>query len=201
MASTGTGAVVLTFDDGPGPYTEDLLDLLDRYHVKATFCLIGRQIWAYRAVIRRMIRDGMTLCDHTWDHDEELGSRPLAAIASDVRRPAAVLQRINQRARFTYFRQPGGEFTSSIVSVAEQLGMRPLFWSVDTRDWTKPGTSSIVRSLASARAGSIVLMHDAGGDRSQTLAALKVMLPQLVRRFHLIALPTARTARVTPPRL
>jgi peptidoglycan-N-acetylglucosamine deacetylase len=191
MATTGTSAVALTFDDGPGPYTHLILDLLEKYHVKATFCLIGRQVHAYQSEIKRMIRDGDTLCNHTWDHDEQLGTKSLATMQSEMAKTSAAIHKIDAKAQVRYFRNPGGNFTKSTVRVCESMGMRPLYWSVDTRDWSVPGINHIQAVLAGrTNRGSIVLMHDGGGDRSETLAALKVMLPQMKSHFRLIPLPT-----------
>ncbi|HEY2792194.1 MAG TPA: polysaccharide deacetylase family protein [Micromonosporaceae bacterium] len=199
QGSTGTRSVALTFDDGPGPYTSQVLDLLDRYHVKATFCMIGRQIHAYRAVVKRMIKDGMTLCDHTWDHDEKLGNHSAKHIAQDMQRMIDAVHAIDKNATVTYFRNPGGNFTPGTVRISELLGMRPLYWHEDTQDWTRPGTAKIESTvLHQTRRDYIVLMHDGGGDRSETVAALRVLLPQLSHRFHLIALPTTRVVRINP---
>lgn len=197
MGSTGSTSVALTFDDGPGPYTSQVLDLLDAYHVKATFCLIGRQINDYRAVVKRMIEDGMTICDHSWDHDEQLGRKTPQEMAANMQRMIDAVHQIDPDAVVTYYRQPGGNFTPAISRVAELLGMRPLYWSEDTNDWRRPGTAAIEKSLTdSTHRGSIVLMHDAGGDRTETIAALKQLLPQLRQRYHLIALSTTRSVTV-----
>ncbi len=197
QGSTGTSAVALTFDDGPGPYTSQVLDLLDKYHVKATFCLIGKQIHAYRAVVKRMIDDGMTLCDHTWDHDESIGKHNAKYIAANLQRMINAVHAIDPAADVTYYRNPGGNFTPGTVRVSELLGMRPLYWSEDTDDWTRPGVAAIEHTLETkTHRDSIVLMHDAGGDRSETLAALRALLPGMATKFHLIALPAARTVPV-----
>jgi peptidoglycan/xylan/chitin deacetylase (PgdA/CDA1 family) len=199
QGSTGTTSVALTFDDGPGPYTSQVLDLLDSYHVKATFCLIGEQIHNYKAVILRMIDDGMTLCDHTWDHDEKLGTHNAQYIAKDMQRTIDAVHAIDAAAQVTYFRNPGGNFTPGTVRICELLGMRPLYWNEDTEDWTRPGTAAIEHSLLTqTHRDSIVLMHDAGGDRTETIAALKAELSKLKSEFHLIALPTARTVTINP---
>ncbi|HEY9483111.1 MAG TPA: polysaccharide deacetylase family protein [Micromonosporaceae bacterium] len=199
--STGTSAVALTFDDGPGPYTSQVLDVLEHYHVKATFCLIGRQIQNYQAVVRRMINDGMTLCNHSWDHDEQLGKHTPQYIAANLQKTINALRRVDAAAKMTYFRNPGGNFTATTVRVSELLGMRPLYWSEDTNDWRMPGVATIEKTVMSqTHRSSIVLMHDAGGDRTETLAALRHLLPTLEQRFHLIALPTARTVSVDPGR-
>jgi peptidoglycan/xylan/chitin deacetylase (PgdA/CDA1 family) len=197
--STGTASVALTFDDGPGPYTSQILDVLDQYHVKATFCLIGRQIQDYQTVVRRMIADGMTLCNHSWDHDEALGTHSAQYIAANLQKTIDALHRVNAAATMAYFRNPGGNFTPSTYRVSELLGMRPLYWSVDTDDWTRPGVPAIEKTiLTKTHRSSIVLMHDAGGDRTETIAALRAVLPQLTERFHLVALSTARTVAVDP---
>ena len=199
--STGTSAVALTFDDGPGPYTSQVLDVLEDYHVKATFCLIGRQIQNYQAVVRRMINDGMTLCNHSWDHDEQLGKHTPQYIAANLQKTIDAVHRVDAAAKMTYFRNPGGNFTATTVRVSELLGMRPLYWGEDTNDWRMPGVAAIEKTIMSqTHRSSIVLMHDAGGDRTETLAALRHLLPTLKQRFHLIALPTARTVSVDPGR-
>jgi peptidoglycan/xylan/chitin deacetylase (PgdA/CDA1 family) len=199
--STGTSAVALTFDDGPGPYTSRILDVLEDYHVKATFCLIGRQIHDYQAVVKRMILDGMTLCDHSWDHDEQLGRHTPQYIAANLQKTIDAVHRVNAAAKMTYFRNPGGNFTATTVRVSELLGMRPLYWGEDTDDWRMPGVAAIEKTvLTQTHRSSIVLMHDAGGNRTETVAALRDVLPTLKQRFRLIALPTARTVSVDPGR-
>jgi len=199
MGSTGTPSVALTFDDGPGPYTSQILDVLDQYHVKATFCIIGRQVNAYRAVVARMIADGMTICDHSWDHDESIGSKPAAYEAANLQKMINAIHSVSQAAQVAYFRNPGGNFTPTSVRVCELLGMRPLYWTEDTDDWKRPGTAAIEHDLLTeTHRDSIVLMHDGGGDRSETVAALKATLPTLLKRYHLIALSNARTVPVDP---
>jgi peptidoglycan/xylan/chitin deacetylase (PgdA/CDA1 family) len=191
MATTGTTSVALTFDDGPGPYTHEILDLLEKYHVKATFCMIGRQVHAYRSVVKRIIRDGDTLCNHSWDHDEQMGEKSLSRIRWEMATTNAAIHQVDPKAKVRYFRNPGGNFTKSTVGVCENMGMRPLYWSVDTRDWSVPGVNHIQSVLAAnTHHGSIVLMHDGGGNRTETLAALRMMLPRLASQYDLIPLPT-----------
>jgi peptidoglycan/xylan/chitin deacetylase (PgdA/CDA1 family) len=191
MASTGDSSVALTFDDGPSDETAGLLDLLARYHIKATFCLIGEQVWHYREVVRRIVREGHTLCDHSWDHDESLGRRSAATIRADMLRTNAAIHRVVPDAKIMYFRHPGGNFTARSNRICENLGMRPLFWDVDPRDWARPGVGHIESVVGGqTHRGSIVLSHDGGGDRSQTMAAYRRLLPALAHRFHLVALST-----------
>jgi peptidoglycan-N-acetylglucosamine deacetylase len=188
--TTGSANVALTFDDGPGPYTSQMLDLLDRYHVKATFCLIGRQVKAYAAVVRRMVADGMTLCNHTWDHDEKLRDHPDDYIRDELVRTNDAIHSVAPNAKIEYFRNPGGLFGPNTVAIARSLGMKPLMWNVDPQDWTSPGTQVIIDNVVKhTHRGSIVLSHDGGGVRTETLAAYRVLIPRLRGRFHLVPMP------------
>lgn len=192
LASTGSGAVALTFDDGPGPYTSQILDLLEHNHIKATFCLIGRQVHSYPDEIRRMVADGDTLCNHTWDHDEQLRTRTDDQIRAELQQTNDAVHAIVPGAKIEYFRNPGGLFAANTVAIGQSLGMKPLFWSVDPRDWARPGTQTIINNvLGKTRPGSIVLSHDGGGDRSETVAAYRVLLPNLRSRLNLVALPVS----------
>lgn len=187
---TGSTAVALTFDDGPDGNTAQVLDLLDKYQIKATFCIIGKQVASSAALIKRIVADGHTLCNHTWDHDEQLRTRSAAQIRADMQRTSDALHAVVPDAPIKYFRNPGGNFSAQVVSIAQSLGMTSLFWAVDPRDWSRPGTQSIINNVDShTHPGSIVLMHDGGGDRSQTVAALKTILPYLKSRFALVPLP------------
>jgi peptidoglycan/xylan/chitin deacetylase (PgdA/CDA1 family) len=188
--STGTPQVALTFDDGPDPtYTPQTLDLLRRYNVKATFCLVGINVRAFPELVRRIADEGHTLCNHSWSHDTGMGLRSKASIKADLERTNAEIHKAAPGHKVSYYRQPGGAWTASIVAVARQLGMTSLHWAVDPQDWTRPGASSISSRVNSGTArGSIVLMHDAGGDRRGTVSALRSILPNLTRRFQLAAL-------------
>jgi peptidoglycan/xylan/chitin deacetylase (PgdA/CDA1 family) len=191
MSRTGSAAVALTFDDGPGRYTNQVLDILKQYGVHATFCIIGEQVKAQASVIKRIVREGHTLCNHTWSHDEKLRTRTPAQIASQLSRTNDAIRAIVPGARIEYFRNPGGEFSPLTMSIAAGMGMRSLYWSVDPDDWQQPGTQAVINNVMShTHSGSIVLMHDGGGDRAQTVAALKSILPALKSRYQLVPLPT-----------
>jgi peptidoglycan/xylan/chitin deacetylase (PgdA/CDA1 family) len=139
---TGVRAVALTFDDGPhATWTPKVLDLLKAQGVKATFCLIGEQVREYRALVARIVREGHTLCNHSWDHDLRLGKKSGAQIRADLERTNREIRRAVPGAKIPYYRQPGGEWTPSVVRVAKDLGMKPLHWDVDPRDWARPGGS------------------------------------------------------------
>ncbi|MEV4539929.1 polysaccharide deacetylase family protein [Asanoa sp. NPDC049518] len=189
--TTGTLQVALTFDDGPDPkYTPEVLALLDEYQVKATFCLVGEMVVQFPALVREIVDRGHTLCNHTWNHDVTLGTKSKAVIRADMQRTNDAIHQAVPDAKISYFRHPGGAWTQAAVDVAKELGMSSLHWTVDPQDWTKPGAKSIEQTVATGTAiGSIVLMHDAGGEREGTVTALKTLLPDLEKRFALAALP------------
>jgi peptidoglycan/xylan/chitin deacetylase (PgdA/CDA1 family) len=197
--TTGTQEVALTFDDGPDPgWTPQVLGLLRQYHLKATFCVIGIYAAEFPQLVRQIVAEGHTLCNHTWRHDLGLGSRGKAAILDDLTRTNNAIRAAAPQARISYYRQPGGLWTQDLVAIARQLGMTPLHWAVDPQDWRKPGAQAVASRVTSAtHPGSIVLMHDGGGDRSGTVNALRTILPNLTARFSLVALPIGKD----PPRL
>lgn len=200
--TTGSANVALTFDDGPDPrYTPQALALLRSYHVKATFCLVGQNAHAFPQLVRQIVAEGHTLCNHSWRHDMRLGSRSVSAIRTDLVATDNAIRAAVPGATISYYRQPGGFWTRNVVAVARELGMTPLGWAVDPRDWRRPGAGIIAgRVKAQTVRGSIVLLHDAGGDRSQTMAALGSILPNLTRRFALAALPLGvGSPRLNPP--
>ncbi|MEQ4302555.1 polysaccharide deacetylase family protein [Plantactinospora sp. B6F1] len=199
--STGARYVALTFDDGPDPrYTPQTLAALREYHVKATFCLVGENAREHPELVRAIVAEGHTLCNHSWRHDTRLGSQPSASIRFDLERTNEAIRAAVPDARIGYFRQPGGAWTSRVVSVAQQLGMTSLHWAVDPQDWTRPGVGAIVsRVNAGIGPGAIVLLHDAGGNRQGTVVALRWLLPDLARAYALAALPPGPVPAGTAP--
>ncbi|MBQ0990288.1 polysaccharide deacetylase family protein [Micromonospora sp. H61] len=193
--TTGTPRLALTFDDGPDPrYTPQVLALLREYDVRATFCVVGENAQNHPDLVQSIVDAGHTLCNHSWHHDVGLGARSADAIRSDLLRTNAAIRAAVPNAPIVWYRQPGGAWTYPVVSVARQLGMTPLHWSVDPSDWELPGASKITATvLSQAEPGSVVLLHDAGGDRQGTMEALRRILPDLTARFELEALPTDPT--------
>ncbi|MCW3813606.1 polysaccharide deacetylase family protein [Micromonospora sp. DR5-3] len=182
---SGTRAVALTFDDGPDPrWTPQILDQLRAAHVTATFCLIGTQARRYPELVARIAREGHQLCNHSWRHDLNLGRRTVAQIRADLARTNQAIRAAVPDAEIKWFRQPGGRWTAEEVTVARQLGMHALHWTVDPQDWDHPPAKTITKRVeAAARPGSIVLMHDGGGDRRQTMVACRHLIPDLKRRY------------------
>jgi peptidoglycan/xylan/chitin deacetylase (PgdA/CDA1 family) len=187
---TGSSAIALTFDDGPDPrWTPQTLAILRKYHVKATFCLIGSNVKKHPALVKKIVADGHALCNHTMHHDEHLRDKSQATILADMRQTSALITKASGGIKPRYFRAPGGNWSPKVVADARSLGMASLGWQVDPRDWAKPPASTIVaRVRAGAKPGSIILMHDGGGDRSRSVAALKILVPVLKQKHRIIRL-------------
>ncbi|WP_410814576.1 polysaccharide deacetylase family protein [Micromonospora sp. 067-2] len=194
-STTGTPRLALTFDDGPDPrYTPQVLATLREFDVKATFCVVGENAQDHPDLIQAIVADGHTLCNHSWHHDITLGTRSTDTIRADLKRTNDAIHAAVPGAPIAWYRQPGGAWSYSVVSVARQLGMTPLHWSVDPSDWQAPGARKITATVVSqVEPGSVVLMHDAGGDRQGTVDALRPILADLTQRFELEALPTEPT--------
>jgi peptidoglycan/xylan/chitin deacetylase (PgdA/CDA1 family) len=167
--------VALTFDDGPSEYTPDFLRVLRDKGARATFFEIGQEMPGREDVMRQILAEGDELGDHTMNHVEFPGYDQIAGAAS----------RIEAYTHFKpcLFRPPGGAVDASVTATAGSLGMRTINWDVDPRDWSLPGAEAIYSNVVShARNGSIVLMHDGGGPREETLAALPRVIDTLRAR-------------------
>lgn len=182
-------AVALTIDDGPHPvWTPKILDLLEKYHVPATFCMIGNQVLGHETVARSVVRAGHQLANHTWSHPTTLAARSSATVHKEIHRTQ---EKIHDTTGFTpkLFRSPGGDWSPTVFQETAKSGLLPLDWSDDPRDWAKPGTTAITRRLMACRPGQILLCHDGGGDRSETYAALRKVIPALsARGYRFVAL-------------
>jgi peptidoglycan-N-acetylglucosamine deacetylase len=181
--------VALTFDDGPGPYTQQLVGVLDRLHVHATFFAIGSQEQYFSAGTIAEIDSGDVIGDHTETH-------PMMASLSahdqyeELFDQMAQIEVVGGR-RPRLFRPPYGSFEATTFRELRHLRLLMVLWSVDTADYTLPGTGAIVQSaLAGAKPGAIILMHDGGGNRAETIAALPAIVNGLRRRgLHPVTVP------------
>jgi peptidoglycan-N-acetylglucosamine deacetylase len=175
--------VALTFDDGPSPYTEGFLDVLREKHVPGTFFEIGQEMPGREQTMNRILREGDEIGDHTMHHVEYPGYSEIAEASA----------RIRDYTHFEpcLFRPPGGAVDAGVIATAASLGMRTVTWDVDPADWTNPGSAAVYsRVVDAAQAGSIVLMHDGGGNRSGTLAALPQIIDALRGRGYRFATVT-----------
>ncbi len=173
--------VALTFDDGPGPYTRQLVGVLNRLGVHATFFAIGEEERYFSAGTILELRSGDVVGDHTETH-------PMMASLSAHDQYEELFEQIARiellgGTRPRLFRPPYGSFDATTFRLLHRLRLLMVLWSTDTSDYTLPGVQAIVHSaLAGAHPGAIILMHDAGGDRSETIAALPTIIAGLRRR-------------------
>jgi len=176
----GPKAVALTIDDGPSPvYTPQILRILRQYGVTASFSMVGQNAAAFPGVAREVAAAGHLIVNHTWDH-YNLGYLPGVAVQDEMSRATDAIHAATGE-RPGMFRAPYGVWPPTVFSCCARAGLTPLAWSVDPRDWSRPGVGAIVRDIVTdTRTGSIILEHDGGGDRSQTVAALKIWLPRLL---------------------
>ncbi|MGO4463651.1 polysaccharide deacetylase family protein, partial [Streptomyces sp. M-16] len=187
--------VAITIDDGPDPrWTPQVLQVLRQNHVKATFCMIGTNARKYPDLVRAVAADGHRLCDHTSDHDETMDHKPVAYQRRQILDGKAMIQKAVPGVAVDYYRAPGGAFTPDSRAVATESGMQPLGWSVDPKDWSRPGLPAIVSAVEGKLPQQpTVLFHDGGGDRSETVAALKQYLPWLTARGYAFTFPVRAT--------
>jgi peptidoglycan/xylan/chitin deacetylase (PgdA/CDA1 family) len=146
---------------------------------------------AHPDLVRDVVDAGMRLCNHTVRHDPRLSRRSVPAIEKEMLDASGALRdAAGDDVPIDYFRAPGGNWTPPLEKTAARHGMRPLGWSVDPRDWSRPGTDKIVAAVErNVRPGSVILLHDGGGRRDQTVAALARLLPKLADRGYRFDFP------------
>ena len=184
----GTMGIALTIDDGPDPrYTAQILSLLAEHRITATFCMIGQSAQRFPQLVRDVHAHGHHIANHTWTHPDLARLSPIAVEQEMLRAEDAIVTATGGY-RPTLFRAPFGAWSTATLATCTKMRLRPLDWSVDPKDWSRPGTNRIVDTvLRTTRPGSIILEHDGGGDRSQTLAALRVFLPRLLDQgYHFV---------------
>jgi peptidoglycan/xylan/chitin deacetylase (PgdA/CDA1 family) len=176
-ASTEHQVVALTFDDGPSEYTDRYLDVLREKDVPATFFEIGQEMPGREATMRRILAEGDEIGDHTMNHVEDPGYGQIAGAAARIKAYTGFQPCL--------FRPPGGAENESVIDTAGSLGLKTITWDVDPRDWSLPGTSEIYSNIVdNAKPGAIILMHDGGGPRDETLAALPEIIDTLRARGY-----------------
>jgi peptidoglycan/xylan/chitin deacetylase (PgdA/CDA1 family) len=180
--------VALTFDDGPSPYTPGILAVLRRHNVPATFCMLGDEAQRYPMLARRVIDEGHQVCNHSRDHRDmaRLAERParreVVSAERQIRDASGMAPRL--------FRFPYGSSDRLARRVVHGYGMRAVGWDVDPQDWKRPPASVITaRIVRAVRPGSIVLMHDGGGDRRHTVASLDATIRLLQKRGYRFVFP------------
>jgi peptidoglycan/xylan/chitin deacetylase (PgdA/CDA1 family) len=180
-------AVALTFDDGPNPvYTPQIVAILQKFHVPATFFTIGYEVAEHPELVQAELKAGMEVGNHSWDHPTTppFKKLPVKKMRSEMRDANIALDQAGDTAKL--FRPPGGSFSNRVIGMASKLGMRVVLWSIDPQDWRNDATAKgIVQGvLGSVHAGSIVLLHDGGGYQDATVKAL----PKIIKGIRKLGL-------------
>jgi peptidoglycan-N-acetylglucosamine deacetylase len=191
--------VALTFDGGPSGYTPKIARILKRKHATATFFWVGSRTFGWEKVVRRVSDRGHEIANHSWFHDD-LTMFSADAVRRDLARTNRRLARLTGE-RPTIFRPPYGAVNQQVRQVASDLGLRTVIWDADSLDWTGPGCEQIVRLvLDRVHPGAIVLLHDGGGNRTQTVCALPKIIRKLrARNYRFVTVSKAlkkRSARI-----
>ena len=157
--TTGNKVIALTFDDGPGPYTAHLLDILDQYGAKATFFLIGSKVSGQASVVRSIQARGHQLGNHSWSHPE-LPKLSVDQIAGEIDRTNEAIRQATG-VKPSILRPPYGAVNGVVLEQLRLRNMSSILWSVDTRDWADRNSQIVCsRAVAGARPGAVILMHD-----------------------------------------
>ncbi|MFC9466713.1 polysaccharide deacetylase family protein [Streptomyces coelicoflavus] len=190
-SDAGPRGVNITIDDGPDPtWTPQVLGLLKEYGVKATFCMTGLQAQAHPDLVKDVVAAGHRLCDHSVSHDTAMDKKSEAYQSKEILDAERMITEASGGVRPMYYRAPGGAFTPYSRKLAASRGMRPLGWNVDTKDFERPGTDAIVATVQRELPnGPTILFHDAGGDRTQTVEALRQVLPWLTEQGYDFGFP------------
>ena len=173
--------VALTYDDGPSyPYTNQLLNILDRYQVKATFFEIGRNIEKHPEIVPMIVARGHELANHSYSHTDMM-FKPREFLLSEIEKTDQLLQELGVKQDSISFRPPFGRRSVVLSYLLSQMHKKLIMWDVNSLDYEKALTAEDIanRVIDNVRSGSIVLMHDSGGDRSKTLAATQAIVKTL----------------------
>jgi polysaccharide deacetylase family sporulation protein PdaB len=195
--ATDKKLIALTFDDGPNPvYTPQILDLLNEYDAKATFFVLGKRVQMYPAIAIREVNEGHEIANHTFDHHYLKNVTPQKLI-EEIRQTQEVIFDITEQIPHV-FRPPGGYYNNALLDLTREDKLTVVMWSwyQDTKDWKRPGIVNIVNTVLShVHNGDIILLHDLQGDCSQTVGALRVILPELKKQGYQFVTVTDLIAR------
>lgn len=191
-ANVGDDKVIaLTFDDGPWPTTtKEILSILQENGAHATFFVIGDQCEDHPELVKEIIAKGNQVATHSYDHAKgsgdgvDLTRMSTTQQINEVEKGFKAIEEAAGRSVSRVMRAPGGNYYGQLVTTLEPYVNAEIGWNVDTTDWKKPGVDVIVNQLLSVKPGEVVLMHDGGGDRSQTVAALRKALPLLKKEGY-----------------
>jgi peptidoglycan-N-acetylglucosamine deacetylase len=186
--STNRKVIALTFDDGPWNTTPQVLEILRANQISATFFMVGRHLQAYPQVAKQVVAEGHAVGNHTWNH--RYGRYSPVAAAAEIQRTNDLLYQVSG-ARTTLFRPPAGLLNNGLAGYAQSQQGTVIMWSNDSLDWRSPLPQTITSNvLKNAQTGGIVLLHDGGGDRSRTIAALPGIIRELKKQgYEFVTVP------------
>lgn len=176
--------IALTFDDGPHPrYTERILDILEKYGVRATFFVIGQNLENYPEVLKAVHQKGHEIGNHSYRHRNESHMDGATVLNEMEKCESLILQQTGVKPRL--FRPPQGDYNEEVESIAKQKNYSIILWSIDTRDWDHTSADSILRTVdKEVTDGDIILMHDYVSGKNTTCEALEAMIPILLSRGY-----------------
>lgn len=182
--------VALTFDDGPCvPYTLQILDILRFYQAQATFFCLGKNVGLLPTLAARMCKEGHLVENHTWSHPVLPEIADTQILSSELTRcTEAITEATGVRPAF--FRPPYGKYDSRVVTCCQAHQLRPVLWTIDSRDWLPSDADAICANvIGKIQRGAIILFHDGEGDRSSTVEALPRLIAWIQQhQFHLVTL-------------
>ncbi|MEG5056776.1 polysaccharide deacetylase family protein [Microcoleus sp. A2-C5] len=180
-ADTDIKVIALTYDDGPfPPYTNQLLDIFDRYQIKATFFEVGRNIEKHPEIVPMIVARGNELGNHSYSH-KDMMFKPQQHLLSEIEKTDKLLQKNGVKQDSINFRPPWGRRFIGLSYMVSQMHKKLIMWDVDSQDYEKTHSVQDIANqvINNVRSGSIVVMHDGGGDRSKTVAATEIIVKTL----------------------
>lgn len=181
--------IALTFDDGPWKNTtRQTLDILKKNNIKATFFVVGKALQNHPQLGKQIIAEGHAIANHTWNHWYHF-MNPQAA-AFEIDKTTELIYQVTG-VKTNLFRPPGGHLSNGLVAHARNKKYATLMWSADSRDFQRPAPTTMVNTvLKNARPGGIVLLHDGGGDRTNTVKALPQIIAKLKQQgYSFVTIP------------
>jgi peptidoglycan-N-acetylglucosamine deacetylase len=176
-------AIALTFDDGPWPTTtRQILDILKKNNIKATFFWVGRYLQTYPELGKQVAASGHAIGNHTWNHQYIKYNEDGAA--REIDRTSSLIEELTG-VKTSMFRPPGGILNNGLAAYAQKKNYAVIMWSADSLDWRTATQSLMDNVMRQANSGGIVLMHDGGGNRSRTVAALPDIIARLRKEGYI----------------
>lgn len=179
FSEKNSNKIALTFDDGPHPkLTNQILDVLEEYNIKATFFVIGNNVDNYPEPLKRAVLSGHEIGNHTNTHTllEKLNFEEIKKEISECQNKIFNLTGYTT----TVLRPPCGKYNENVIKAAKEMGYKTILWNIDTHDWSHASKEEIVKNInTNIKGGDIILFHDYISGKQNTVGALKIIIPAL----------------------